>query len=70
YIEHIQHIYEYLIQAELFTAEAYYLSKIPAVLSIKDILFASSISMGLSLLSSFFPAKKAGTLDPIAALRM
>ena len=69
YIENIQHFIEYLIQAELFSAEAYFLSKLPAVLSIKDILFACSISTVLSLLASFFPARRAGNLNPVEALK-
>ena len=69
YIENIQHFIEYLIQAELFSAEAYFLSKLPAVLSVKDILFACGISTGLSLLASFFPARRAGSLNPVEALK-
>jgi lipoprotein-releasing system permease protein len=69
YIENIQHFIEYLIQAELFSAEAYFLSKLPAVLSLQDILLACSISTGLSLLASFFPARRAGNLNPVEALK-
>jgi len=69
YIENIQHFVEYLIQAELFSAEAYFLSKLPAVLSLKDVLFACSISTVLSLLASFFPARRAGSLHPVESLQ-
>lgn len=69
YIENIQHFVEYLIQAELFSAEAYFLSKLPAVLSVKDILFACSISTALSLLASFCPARRAGSLHPVESLQ-
>ncbi|HCU06581.1 MAG TPA: lipoprotein-releasing ABC transporter permease subunit [Holosporales bacterium] len=69
HIENIQHFIEYLIQTELFSAEAYFLSKLPAVLSIKDILFACTISTSLSLLASFFPARRAGSLNPVEALK-
>jgi lipoprotein-releasing system permease protein len=49
--------------------EIYYLDRLPVALSQRDVFSVTGLAVGLSLLSSFYPAKLAAQLDPIKALR-
>ncbi|CAO5677046.1 MAG: Lipoprotein-releasing system transmembrane protein LolE [Holosporales bacterium] len=69
YIENIRRFLESLLQTELFSAEIYYLTKLPAVLIWSDVGLACLISILLSVVASYFPARAAAKLDPVEALR-
>lgn len=68
-IEKIRKLLEKLSGAELFSAEIYFLSKLPAVVDYSDVYTVVAISLGLSVVASFFPARAAAKLDPVEALR-
>lgn len=68
-IESIRRFLERLMDTELFSAEIYYLTKLPAVLSLSDVAFACGIATVLSLVASYIPARSASKLDAIEALR-
>ncbi|CAO5678264.1 MAG: Lipoprotein-releasing system transmembrane protein LolE [Holosporales bacterium] len=67
-IEHIRQGLEKLIGMEVFSAEIYYLTKLPAVLVIEDVIAICFIAVLLSIGASFLPARKAARLDPVDAL--
>jgi lipoprotein-releasing system permease protein len=69
YIENIRRFLEKLVGMELFSAEIYYLTKLPAVLIVQDVIVICIIAVMLSITASFFPARKAASLDPIEALK-
>jgi lipoprotein-releasing system permease protein len=54
---------------ELFSAEVYYLTKLPAVLVWSDVIMVCMMAVTLSIIASFFPSRTASKLDPIEALR-
>jgi lipoprotein-releasing system permease protein len=68
YIENIRHFLETLMNTELFSAEIYYLTKLPAVLSWPDVLGVCTISVILSFLASFFPARTAIKMNVVEAI--
>lgn len=69
YIENIRRFLESLLKTELFSAEIYYLTKLPAVLIWSDVALVCLISILLSVVASYFPARSAAKLDPVEALR-
>ena len=60
---------ESLSGAELFAAEVYFLSRLPAEVRAGDVLGVVGMSVGLSLLATLYPAWRAARLDPVEALR-
>ena len=69
YIEEIRQFFASLTQADLFPAEFYFLSRLPAVLDPGDVTTVVALSLGLSLVATLYPAWKAARLDPVEALR-
>ncbi|MBP9752988.1 MAG: lipoprotein-releasing ABC transporter permease subunit [Proteobacteria bacterium] len=68
-IENIRQFLEKLIGMEVFSAEIYYLTKLPAVLVVKDVVVICFIAVFLSVGASFLPSRRAARLDPIEALK-
>lgn len=68
-IESIRQGIQSLAKVELFSAEIYFLSKLPAILRIEDVGIVVSMAMGLSILATLYPSWRAGRVDPIEALR-
>jgi len=50
-------------------AEIYYLDKLPVIMSLRDFVLVDIISIVLTFLASFIPARSAGGLSPAAALK-
>jgi lipoprotein-releasing system permease protein len=48
--------------------EAYFIDAIPVAPAVLDVVLITVISIGLSLLSSLYPAKQAAKLQPIEAI--
>jgi lipoprotein-releasing system permease protein len=69
YIEEIRQFFASLTQADLFPAEFYFLSRLPAVMDPGDVTTVVALSLGLSLVATLYPAWKAARLDPVEALR-
>lgn len=60
---------ESLSGKELFSAEIYFLSHLPAKVDLTEVAVVVSMSLILSLLATIYPAWKASKTDPVEALR-
>lgn len=68
-IEHIQAFVQYLAGRDLFSAEVYYLTNLPAVLKWNEVIKIIILSLSFSFIATFYPAWRAARLDPVEALR-
>jgi len=68
-IEKIRQLITSMFGQELFSAEIYFLSKLPSNININEVLIVICISIFLTLLASIFPAWKASKISPAEALR-
>jgi len=68
-IESIRQILSRLTGANLFPAELYFLSRLPAVVDAKEVTTVVVLAMALSLLATMYPSWRAARLDPVEALR-
>lgn len=68
-IEEIRQFLEGLSGANLFSAEIYFLSKLPADVKTSDVVNITFISLLLSFLATIYPAYKAAKIKPAEALR-
>jgi lipoprotein-releasing system permease protein len=68
-IEKIRRWLEGLTGTELFAAEIYFLSKLPAQIDWSEVTAVISMAMIISLLATLYPAWRAARLDPVEALR-
>lgn len=55
--------------ANLFPAEFYFLSRLPAIVDSREVTAIVVMTLVLAILASIYPAWKAASLDPIEALR-
>lgn len=69
YIEVIRGFLTTLLGSDLFSAEIYFLSKLPSNININEVSTVIFISLSLTLLASVFPAWKASRISPAEALR-
>jgi len=49
--------------------DIYYIDKLPVLLELSDLLMIAGAAMLISYLATIYPAKKAGSLEPVEALR-
>lgn len=68
-IEKIRNHLESLTGTNLFNAEIYFLSQLPAKVDPYEVILVAALSLSLSFLSTFYPAWKASGVEPAAALR-
>ena len=68
-IQEIREAVTSILGQELFSAEIYFLSKLPSNININEVLMVICISIFLTLLASIFPAWKASRISPAEALR-
>ncbi len=68
-IETIRRWIEGLAGVDLFSAEIYFLSQLPARIDWDEVLTVVVMSLVLSLLATLYPAWRAARLDPVEALR-
>ena len=54
---------------ELFSAEIYFLSHLPAKVDLTEVTVVVGMALLLSVLATLYPAWKAGKTDPVEALR-
>lgn len=69
-IEKIRKIIEKLLGTNLFNAEVYFLSQLPAKIIWGEVFLVSMMALFLTFLATFYPAYKASHLDPVEALRL
>lgn len=58
-----------LFDANLFPAEFYFLSRLPAIVDTREVAAIVVMTLVIAILASIYPAWKAASLDPIEALR-
>ena len=68
-IESIRQLLQGLTGTELFSAEIYFLSRLPAEVDPVEVVQVVAMALVLSFLAPLFPAWRAARLDPIEALR-
>ncbi|MBN9565226.1 MAG: lipoprotein-releasing ABC transporter permease subunit [Alphaproteobacteria bacterium] len=68
-IESIRKGLEKITHTNLFQAEIYFWSKLPAELNIYEVMSIMLMAMVLTLLAAFYPAWRASRLDPVDTLR-
>ncbi|MEP4380725.1 MAG: lipoprotein-releasing ABC transporter permease subunit [Alphaproteobacteria bacterium] len=68
-IEVIRRWLESLTGTELFAAEIYFLSQLPAEVDPGEVVMVISMALGLSVLATLYPSWRASRLDPVEALR-
>ncbi|MAF94298.1 MAG: lipoprotein-releasing system transmembrane subunit LolC [Rhodospirillaceae bacterium] len=68
-IETIRQWIQGLTGTELFAAEIYFLSQLPAVVDPSEVVSVVVMGLGLSFLATLYPSWRAARLDPAEALR-
>ncbi|MBI4969765.1 MAG: lipoprotein-releasing ABC transporter permease subunit [Rhodospirillales bacterium] len=68
-IETIRRGLEALTNTELFAAEIYFLSRLPARVDPFEVMVVALMALGLSLAATIYPSWRAARLDPVEALR-
>lgn len=68
-IDSIRKMIESLSGTELFRAEIYFLSKLPALVDVNEVILVVVIALLLTFLASLYPSWRAARLDPVEALR-
>ena len=68
-IDTLKQAIENLSGAELFAAEIYFLSNLPAKVDMQEVLLVVLMALGLSFLASLYPAWRASRIAPAEVLR-
>jgi len=68
-IESIRQFISYLTSTDLFSAELYYLSQLPAEMDVSEVTSVVIMALVLSVLATLYPSWRASRLDPVEALR-
>lgn len=68
-IESIRRGLEAIMGTELFNAEIYFLSQLPAKVNTGEVVSVTILSILLSFLATLYPSWRAAKLDPVEALR-
>ncbi len=68
-IDFIKEMIESLSGVELFAAEIYFLSNLPAKIDPDEVLMVIAMALGLSFIASLYPAWRASQIAPAEALR-
>ena len=68
-IENIRQFLQSLTGTELFSAEIYFLTRLPAVVNPMEVAQVVGMGLGLSLLATIYPSWRAARLDPVEGLR-
>jgi lipoprotein-releasing system permease protein len=69
HIEGLRHIVQILTHTDPFSAEVYFLTRMPSVVDWHDVMHVVVMSLTLSFLATLYPAWRAAKLDPVEALR-
>ena len=68
-IEGIRQFIQSIIGRELFAAEIYFLTQLPARVDPSEVVTVVLMALGLSFAATIYPAWRAAKLDPVEALR-
>ena len=69
FIDPIFNTINYIAGGGVWTAEKYLLSNLPAELRLEDVIKACSLSLGLTFIITYFPARRAARMSPVEALQ-
>ncbi len=69
YISEIQSMLEYFLGSSVWNPELRFLTQVPAILRLEDTIFVVIVSLSISFIITYFPARKAANLDPVDALK-
>ena len=68
-IEAIRQLLQKFTGTDLFSAEIYFLSRLPAHVDYQEVTLIAGMALALSFLATLYPAWRAARLDPVEALR-
>ena len=68
-IERIKNFISVITKTNLFPAEFYFLSHLPADVDAREVITVVAMALILSLIATLYPAWRAARLDPVEALR-
>jgi lipoprotein-releasing system permease protein len=68
-VEALRQFLNRLLNANLFPAELYFLSRLPALVDLRDVITVAAMALTLSVLATLYPSWRAAKLDPVEALR-
>jgi lipoprotein-releasing system permease protein len=68
-VDAIRNFLSSLTSTDLFPAELYFLSRLPAEVNATEVLIVLGMAIVLSLLATLYPSWRAARLDPVEALR-
>lgn len=68
-IENIRQALQALTGTDLFSAEIYFLSRLPSKLDVSEVIQVVIMALSLSFLATLYPSWRAARLDPVEALR-
>ncbi|NBB93595.1 MAG: lipoprotein-releasing ABC transporter permease subunit [Gammaproteobacteria bacterium] len=68
-VEQVVAALERFLSTDFLSAEVYYISDLPSELRLSDVVRFGSLALGLSLLSTIYPAWRAARTEPVEALR-
>ena len=68
-IENIRQFLQYISGRDLFSAEIYFLSQLPAKVDVLEVTMVVAIALLLSFVATLYPAYRAAKYDPVEALR-
>ncbi len=68
-IENIRQALQALTGTDLFSAEIYFLSRLPSKLDFSEVIQVVIMALSLSFLATLYPSWRAARLDPVEALR-
>ncbi len=68
-VEALRQLLNRLLNANLFPAELYFLSRLPSVVDLRDVAAVVIMTLVLSVLATLYPSWRAAKLDPAEALR-
>jgi len=69
YIEEIRQFLSSLSGTTLFDPTIYFLSRMPAEMNPREVIFVVALALALSFLATLYPSWRAARLDPVEALR-
>ena len=68
-IEAIRQFIQSIIGTDLFSAEIYFLTQVPARIDPHEVAMVLAMAFGLSFLATIYPSGRAARLEPVEALR-
>ncbi|MGE5546563.1 MAG: lipoprotein-releasing ABC transporter permease subunit [Solirubrobacterales bacterium] len=69
HIEQIRQFIQWVVGRDLFAAEIYFLTQLPAKVDATEVVSVVVMALGLSFAATIYPAWRAANLDPVEALR-